>query len=94
MLMVITSIKESPQCYLLFICIYLFLYLAVSGLHNYINCAWALVHVGSVLLVHGLSCPTAKGQLWNLSSLIRDGTLISCIGKQILNHWTTREVLK
>ena len=28
----------------------------------------------------------------NLSSLTRDQTCVPCIGKQILNHWTTREV--
>ena len=30
--------------------------------------------------------------MWNLSSLIRDQTRIACIARQILNHWTTREV--
>ena len=30
--------------------------------------------------------------MWNLSSLTRDRTHIPCIAKQILNHWTTREV--
>ena len=30
--------------------------------------------------------------MWDLSSLTRDQTLVPCIGKQILNHWTTREV--
>ena len=28
------------------------------------------------------------------SSLTRDRTHVSCIGRQTLNHWTTREVLK
>ena len=27
------------------------------------------------------------------SSRIKDGTCVLCIGRQILNHWTTREVL-
>ena len=27
------------------------------------------------------------------SSLTRDGTWILCFGRQIFNHWTTREVL-
>jgi len=27
------------------------------------------------------------------SSWTRDGTHVSCIGRWILNHWTTREVL-
>ena len=30
--------------------------------------------------------------MWDLSSLTRDQTLVPCIGKQILNHWATREV--
>ena len=30
--------------------------------------------------------------MWDLSSLTRGQTLVPCIGKQILNHWTTREV--
>ena len=29
---------------------------------------------------------------WNLSSLTRDWTCTSCIGRQSLNHWTTKEV--
>ena len=28
---------------------------------------------------------------WDLSSLIRDQTCVSCIERWILNHWTTRE---
>ena len=30
--------------------------------------------------------------MWHLSSLTRDQTCVPCIGKWILNHWTTREV--
>ena len=30
--------------------------------------------------------------MWDLSSLTRDQTCISCIARWILNHWTTREV--
>ena len=30
---------------------------------------------------------------WHVeSSWARDGTLVPCIGRQILNHWTTMEV--
>ena len=29
--------------------------------------------------------------MWDLSSRTRDRTHIPCIGRQILNHWTTRE---
>lgn len=30
--------------------------------------------------------------MWDLSSPIRDGTIIPCIGRQSLKHWTTKEV--
>ena len=30
---------------------------------------------------------------WDLSSLTRDRTHVPCIGRRILNHWTTREFL-
>ena len=33
------------------------------------------------------SCPTARG-----TARTRDRTCVPCIGRQILNHWTTREV--
>ena len=29
--------------------------------------------------------------MWDLSSLTRDETHAHCIGRQSLNHWTTRE---
>ena len=32
--------------------------------------------------------------MWDLSSLTRDWTCTPCIGTQLLNHWTTREVPK
>ena len=70
--------------------------------------ASSLVHVGSFIAVRGLtrcgtgsleregSVVTAHGLLllavWNLSSLIRDRTHVPCMARQILNHWTTREV--
>ena len=46
-----------------------------------------LWHVGSVVAAHGLSCPGARRILWT-----RDQTRVPCIGRQILNHWTTRKV--
>ena len=43
--------------------------------------------MASVVVVHRLSCPRhAK------SFQTRDQTYIPCIGRQILNHWTTKEV--
>ena len=32
--------------------------------------------------------------MWDLSSPTRDQTHIPCIGRRILNHWTTRELLR
>ena len=40
----------------------------------------------SVVMVHGLSCFTAVGSSWS-----RNWTCGPCIGRQILNHWTTRK---
>ena len=40
----------------------------------------------SLAVAQGLSC------MWDLSSPIRDQTRVPCIGRQLLNHWTTREV--
>ena len=43
-----------------------------------------------------LSCDTwaqLPHSTWDLSSLTRDQSCVPCIGMQILNHWTTREVL-
>ena len=64
--------------------------------------AQAPEHVGSVFcdrwalsLRHGSSVNEARGlapRLWDLSSPTRDRTHVPCIGRRILNHWTTREV--
>ena len=40
-------------------------------------------------VVHGLSCTMVCGISWT-----GDGTCVPRIGRQILNYWTTREVLK
>ena len=59
-----------------------FIYLAVLGLSYDVwgllsSCAaWAYLPYGT----------------WDLRSLTRDGTCVPCIGRRILNHWTTREV--
>ena len=60
-----------------------------------------LLIVGASLVEHGLQecglqwlqhvglvAPWQVGSSWT-----RDRTLVPCIGKQILNHWTTREAL-
>ena len=31
--------------------------------------------------------------VWDLSFLTRDQTCVPCIGRQVLNPWTTKEVL-
>ena len=48
---------------------------------------WALGF--SLGVVQGLSCPRGT---WDLTSLTRDQTGVPCIGRQSLNHWTSREV--
>ena len=56
---------------------------------------WPLLLQGMDPRVHG---PSSFGSwallpcaMWNLNSLIRDGTWVS--GRPILNHWTTKKVL-
>ena len=44
-------------------------------------------HMRSVV-THGLSCPA----LWGKSFQTRDRNRVLCIGRQIFNHWITREV--
>ena len=51
--------------------------------------AWAPECLGPVFAACGLSCPHG---MWDIGSQTRDGTHVPCIGKQILNHRTTREV--
>ena len=43
--------------------------------------------IGSVAVVHGLSCPVSCGIF-----LEQGRTCVLCTGRRILNHWTTREV--
>ena len=52
---------------------------------------WALSlrRVSSVAVASGLSCPLI---MWDLSFPARDRTHVPCIGRQILYHWTTRDV--
>ena len=49
----------------------------------------AVERAGSV--VNGMKAWFPQGK-WDLSSLTRDQTCILCIGRWILNHWTTRGV--
>ena len=56
----------------------------------------SLRHVDSLFAVQGLSSCSTQAELlcgmWDLSSLTRDQTPVLCIARQILNHWTDREV--
>ena len=38
------------------------------------------------------SCGLVACGLWDLSSLTRDRTHVPCVERQILSHWTTREI--
>ena len=61
---------------------YLYVYL-----HHWLHCGtWSLA------VMCRLRCPMACGVLVPLSSPTRDQMPVSCIGRQILNYWTTREV--
>ena len=51
-------------------------------------CLWVPESSASVLAPHGLSC----FMTWDPSSPTRVQTHDPCIGRQILNHWTTRKV--
>ena len=57
--------------------------------HMHFSCGAQVAEwVGSSLVVVcELDCP-----VMDLSSLTRNGTCVPCIGRQILNHWTTGEV--
>ena len=48
-----------------------------------------LSSAGSVPVAHGLSCSTARGGIPD-----RGLNCVPCIGRRVLNHWTTREVQK
>ena len=84
------------------ICIYIYLFGCIGSELQPVG-SW-LHPVVSFLVVHGLSSGTQAQQLWHPglaasgmwdpSSLTRDWTHAPCIGRRILNHWTTREVLR
>ena len=56
----------------------------------------SLRHVGSLVEAQELSSCGTRAQvprgMWEPSSPTRDRTRVPCIGRQILYHWTTREV--
>ena len=61
----------------------------VGFLLDWFSCCglWALGAWVSAVVVHGLSCPRHVETSW-----VRDATGFPCIGRQILNHWTTGKV--
>ena len=66
--------------------------------HCHVYTVWQVhfIILNIYLAESDLSCSTQASlpcSVWNLSSLTRSQACIPCIGKQILNHWTTREVL-
>ena len=73
--------------------------MAVLGLSWDLPCVMgdlSLWHVDSLFAVQGLSSCSTQAELLcgisDLSSLTRDRTHVLCIVRQILNHWTVREV--
>ena len=56
----------------------------------------SLQHAGFLIEARELSSCGSQAQLpcdmWDLSSPTRDRTCVTCVGRQILCHWTTREV--
>ena len=72
----------------------LLMYLVVSGLVA--ACRTFVTSYGVSFVVHRLSNCGTQAQLpdgmWDLSFPTRDQTRFPCLGKQILNHWTAREV--
>ena len=56
----------------------------------------SLRHAGSSSIAWGLSSCSLELRscsMWDLSFPIRNRTCIPCVGRWILNHWTTREIL-
>ena len=74
--------------------LFIYLFLAVSGLRNSMWASSRLWCVGP--RVHGLwSCGQRARQprgMWALSFPTGDWTHVSCVGRRILNPWTTGEV--
>ena len=65
--------------------------------HNHINKFTALCGgVGALVIFIAALGPSSYGKQvwgkWDLISLTRDRTHVPCIGRQIPNHWTIKEV--
>ena len=76
----------DTSCKFIFLRLLSFFFLAALGLRcsegAFSNCT---LHRASLVVWQWVS-------LWDLRSLTRDQILSPCTGRQILNHWTTREV--
>ena len=53
-------------------------------------------HMDSLAVAHGFGSCSSQASLlrgtWDLRSPTRDQTHAPCVARQILNHWTTREI--
>ena len=68
----------SPMSLFLLLKMFIWLHWVLLVAHGIFHCGmWAY------------SCPHGT---WDLSSLTRNWPCVPCIGRWILNHWTTREV--
>ena len=74
------------------ICIYIYLFGCIGSELQPVE-SW-LHPVVSFLVVHGLSSGTRAEQLWHPGLAASGMWDPPCIGRWILNHWTTREVLR
>ena len=84
---------DTLQMHELHIFVVVFTFLLVSFTAQ----TFVIFKVCICLAMSALCCgaqPSLPCDMWELSSLARDQTLISCTGSWVLNHWTTREVPK
>ena len=80
----LTLAKSSPS--LMTSSIYLFIYLLLLWTISIIFIDFVTILLLFYVLVFW------PRDMWDLSSLTRDGTHTPCIGRRSLNHWTAREV--
>ena len=92
--MVTTMNNTALHSFSAFLFIYLFkiYFRCIGSSLRYVSlsCCGAQVteRASSVFATQGPSCPMAHGILY---SSTRDQTCIRCVGRWILNHWTTRK---
>ena len=83
---------SSVQLYFFNLCLFIWLHqgLAVARRISAVSCV--IFHCGTQALTSWSVLAWFFQGIWNLSSLTRNWTYVLCIGRQILNHWTTRKV--